>query len=218
MTLAVVTDTIAANPNTAKPNKPYNLVRSEILSVRKEIIDLDVSIDSVGGVFEELLVDHIFPYWYGTPWDFEGHTNEPNQGEIACGYFVTTTLKHMGFNLNRYRLAQQYSLNEVKILSCGEEILDFNTSEIDEVVNDMKNDLEEGIYVIGLSSHVGFMLKRDGELFFIHSNYYDPVAVVIEDASTSEALLSSSLFYLTAISGNSSLMKKWLSSEEIKVQ
>src|SRR6476660_4877291 len=29
----------------------------------------------------------IFPSWYGTPWDFNGTTEVPQQGKIACGYF-----------------------------------------------------------------------------------------------------------------------------------
>src|SRR2546429_7045322 len=34
----------------------------------------------------------IFPSWYGTAWDFYGTTEVPQQGKIACGYFVTTVL------------------------------------------------------------------------------------------------------------------------------
>ena len=38
------------------------------------------------------LADSVFPAWYGTKWDFNGHTNVPKEGLIACGYFVSTTL------------------------------------------------------------------------------------------------------------------------------
>jgi len=31
----------------------------------------------------------IFPSWYGTPWNFNGTTEVPQQGKIACGYFVS---------------------------------------------------------------------------------------------------------------------------------
>ena len=53
------------------------------------------------------LSQQIFPYWYGTRWNYHGTTNVPRKGKIACGYFVTTTLKHAGFKLNRYKFAQQ---------------------------------------------------------------------------------------------------------------
>ncbi len=64
------------------------------------------------------LIDSIFPAWYDTPWDFNGISNVPGEGEIACGYFVSTTLKHAGFNLNRYKLAQQ-GANEIATAICG---------------------------------------------------------------------------------------------------
>ena len=64
--------------------------------------------DSVmSSVLFNSMIDSIFPAWMGTNWDFNGTSNVPKQGEIACGYFVSTTLKHVGFNLNRYKLAQQ---------------------------------------------------------------------------------------------------------------
>jgi len=35
----------------------------------------------------------IFPFWYGTEWDFNGTTQQPGTGRIACGYFVSTVLQ-----------------------------------------------------------------------------------------------------------------------------
>jgi hypothetical protein len=49
-------------------------------------------------------------------WDYNGYTNTPKNGVIACGYFVSTTLKHFGFNLNRYDVAKKYSSSIVKTL------------------------------------------------------------------------------------------------------
>src|SRR5437764_1215954 len=39
----------------------------------------------------------IFPAWFGTPWDFNGTTQTPGEGKIACGYFVTTVMRDLGF-------------------------------------------------------------------------------------------------------------------------
>src|SRR5678815_5098001 len=36
------------------------------------------------------IYSEIFPSWYGTAWDFNGTTEVPQQGKIACGYFVST--------------------------------------------------------------------------------------------------------------------------------
>jgi len=64
------------------------------------------TLDSVSHYFLNTLLNNIVPHWYGTTWAYEGHTNVPVQGEIACGYFVSTTLRHFGFKLNRYKMAQ----------------------------------------------------------------------------------------------------------------
>ena len=50
------------------------------------------------------LTKKVFPYWYGTPWSFNGHTEQPKNGSIACGFFVGTILRDIGFNIDRIRL------------------------------------------------------------------------------------------------------------------
>ena len=74
-----------------------------------------------GEDFENYLVNEIIPHWYGTEWDFNGYTAVPNQGVIACGYFVSTTLLHMGINVNRYKMAQQAGLYEAQTLALSED-------------------------------------------------------------------------------------------------
>ena len=69
--------------------------------------------------FYYVMTDSVFPDWMGTKWDFNGVSNVPGKGMIACGYFVSTTLKHIGFNLNRYKLAQQAAYTVIDVL-CGE--------------------------------------------------------------------------------------------------
>src|SRR5687768_5014531 len=90
----------------------YAEVKSEILAIRSFVRNHPISDDSLSSLVTDLLVDRIIPYWIGTPWSFEGHTSIPNSGKIACGYFVSTTLLDLGFNLNRYTFAQQAPENE----------------------------------------------------------------------------------------------------------
>ena len=73
------------------------------------------------------------------------------------------------------------------------------------------------LYLVGLSSHVGFIEKKDGAIYFIHSNYFGPVAVEKELAKNSDALNSSDVFVLGNISGNSELMKKWRDNIKINI-
>lgn len=67
----------------------------------------DLILREAGDVFREAVARDIAPFWYGTPWDFNGTTEQPGTGAIACGYFVTTVLRDAGVQLERVRLAQQ---------------------------------------------------------------------------------------------------------------
>ena len=70
--------------------KDYPQTLDSIKSIKKVL--KDKSINKIGEKFTSLLTDKIFPYWYGTDWDFNGTTQKPNEGKIACGYFVTCLL------------------------------------------------------------------------------------------------------------------------------
>lgn len=174
--------------------------------------------DNLPLLFENTLLNKIIPFWYGTPWDFNGHTNYPNEGKVACGYFVSTTLKHLGLNLNRYKLAQQLPIHEAKSLSVGKEILEINEDTFEKCFEKIKDNLKSRIYFIGLdASHVGFLLNRKGTFFFIHSNYGIPQEVVIELAQESNVLKSFSHFYITELSTNKELIKHWVTGDKISI-
>ena len=48
-----------------------------------------------------------------------------------------------------------------------------------------RKNYKEGLYFIGLDNHVGFLLFRNNELYFIHSNYSSPAIVKLEKAKYS---------------------------------
>lgn len=183
----------------------YAKVKSQAEQLRKE--------QASGTVFEEHLLNQIIPHWYGTEWDFNGYTDVPNQGVIACGYFVSTTLKHMGINLNRYHLAQQAGLNEAKSLAIVDSNY-FTVYGMDQLKISM-NQEKDGIYFVGLDNHVGYLLKRNAQLYFIHSNYIDD-KVMIEKIDESAAF-SSNIYVVAEISTNETLMKYWHSGEVVKI-
>lgn len=197
-------DTLSVYDVQIEYQKQIGLIRKS----KSNISDLD----SLGSYLHEKLTSEIFPAWYGTTWDYNGYTNYPRKGEIACGYFVSTTLKHIGFNLNRYDLAKKYSSSIVKSL-CDSSSTFNDIEKMYEFINKQDDDL----YVVGLSSHVGFIEKKDNEIYFIHSNYIGPVAVEKEIAIESEALNSSSVFVLGNISGNEILLEKWKNNTAFKI-
>ncbi len=200
---------------TLKDNAKYLDRKAQALQLRNklrlQVSQGEISIDSAGVVFTEFLVNKIIPHWYGTDWDFNGYTDVPNQGLIACGYFISTTMKHMGVNINRYRLAQQAALNGAKSI-----VDDYSKFKWYKKVDELYV-LKEGLYKCGLDNHVGYLLKRKGELFFLHSSYIGEAKVTCEFARESPALNSSNNYLITPITSNRYFIKKWLYNERFEV-
>lgn len=170
-----------------------------------------ISFDNIKTAFANQLVDKIIPHWYGTPWSFGGHTAIPNEGKIACGYFISTTLRDMGVNINRYKLAQKSPIDEAKMISCGSEINKVEQEDPEKAFEEIDTLTQEGLYFIGFDEgHVGYLLKREGELFLIHSNYLNPVSVCMETLKESRVFKRFTKFHLVAISHNDTLLQRWL--------
>ncbi|MCP4521926.1 MAG: hypothetical protein GY827_09605 [Cytophagales bacterium] len=192
--------------------------QSQLLTWYNKQSNKQVALDSIRKVFTYQLTKKIIPYWYGTKWDFNGYTNIPNQGEIACGYLVSTTLKHTGLQLNRYRMAQQSALSAIKTVCGKEKPLHFQQGDdITAMIKSMNKKLKDGLYVLGMDYHVGYLLKEKNKLYMIHGSYFEPQKVVKEEISVSPAFESSEHFYVGNITYNDKLMKKWIKKETIKI-
>lgn len=174
---------------------------------------------NAGIYITEQLINNLFPHWYGTTWSFDGYSALPNQGEIGCSYFVSTTLLHVGFNLNRYRLAQQGPLSEARSLQIkGAPISIDLTGDFDGFVPEVQKQCEEGLYFIGLGhSHVGYLYYREQECYFIQSSYGKSGQVEIDYANDSDILTGFSNFVLVPITTNAVLVEAWLTGEEVVV-
>lgn len=208
-----IIDTIGLEINFT-PGTDYNTAK---LTSSPLINNLKNSNDSLKKqALENLILNQLIPYWYGTPWDFSGYTETPKKGVIACGYFVSTVMKHAGFKVDRYKLAQQNPLNEAKTVAAGDsvEIYEMNSSQLQKIFNEK---YEDGLYFVGLDFHVGFLLFRNNELYFIHSNYIGAEGVVFEKAVYSEAFNAASAYRVAEISTNEKLLEKWVKSEQIKI-
>lgn len=164
--------------------------------------------DQAPQYFVDLLVDSLFPYWYGTPWDFNGYTEHPRQGKIACGYFISTTLRDMGLAINRYKIAQKASLDILKTFVQPGKIHKFR--EFEQMNQYLASSREDEVLILGLDYHVGFVVRKDGQLYFIHSNYFGNSQVEKEDFNKSYSAQSSELFYLGSLSDNPRFIARWV--------
>lgn len=177
-----------------------------------------ISMDSVGIAFTQHLLSQIIPHWFGTPWAFSGYTDTPQKGEIACGYFVSTTLLHSGLNLNRYKLAQQSPENEALMLSLGDTVWVTQREQASQVLDFWRTTLRDGLYFIGLGqSHVGYLLKQGNGFYLIHSNYSAPQEVLVQRVEES-VLMGFQKFHLTDLTFNQRLIKYWLNQETMPLQ
>lgn len=133
----------------------------------------------------------LLPYWLGTGWSFNGTTQIPGQGTIACGYFVTTVLRDAGISLERVKLAQMASEDMIKILCKKEKIKRYHNAGIGDFVNSVKKQ-GYGLYVVGLDLHTGFVLcDSSNDVYFIHSSGIPPYCVVKEQGLQSPLLINS---------------------------
>ena len=167
-----------------------------------------------GTVVTRYIYTEIFPSWYGTPWDFYGTTEVPQQGKIACGYFVSTVLRDAGWRVQRARLAQQASENIILSLTTDSYVKRFRSVPISDFVTAVKK-WGVGIYVVGLDIHTGFIVNTGGEVYFIHSSYVEPYTVVRERASESKILAASKYRVLGRITADGKFIEKWLLRKEI---
>lgn len=197
----------------------YATIKSNINSNRKQLSQLyktstnkSETLNHVRDKFTNHLVNDIIPQWFGTKWSFEGYTEIPKTGSIACGYFVSTTLRDMNLNVNRYKLAQKAPYHEATVIACGTPIETLQNKTKEELKTYFLTNKKDGLYFIGLDFHVGFLLKENENLYFIHSNYINnsgPTKEKIEDSK----VMNSSVYHFCNITHNDILLKKWLNNE-----
>ena len=202
----------------ASSTQSYAEAKSQMLALRNKTRQQLASgaIDSTqaGALFTEGLLTSLIPHWYGTPWDFNGYTDTPKQGKIACGYFVSTTLLHMGIMLDRYKLAQQGPRDEAIALSLHKGWRTVAGFPADARAKGINESLKEGLYFIGLGeSHVGYLLKKEGELYLIHANYTGDAVVTIQPLMQS-VFQHFTTWHIAEITYNRALLRYWLSGEK----
>ncbi len=184
----------------------YRAARTE--SRRQEVLadarDLLVSV----------VADRIAPRWYGTRWAYEGTTQTPRKGSIACGYFVSTVLRDAGVVLERVSLSQQPAERIILSLTSEPYVRRFSDASMERFVSEVL-DTGEGLYVVGLDRHVGFLICRGGKVRMVHSSGLSPWAVVSEPAMQCQALFRSRYRVIGRISGDDSLLRDWLLGQPV---
>ncbi|MDR0825266.1 MAG: hypothetical protein LBN74_09245 [Prevotella sp.] len=151
--------------------------------------------------------DDFFRSWYNTPWTFHGHSQTPKEGSIACGYFITTTLRDMGFNIPRIKWAQQTS--EYMIKKITTDVKRFRQKPMIDVINYIKTK-GEGLYIVGLDCHVGYIYYQNGSMSFVHANYYRPKIGVMSEPMTGRNPLNDSKYRVIGKIFDKEMVRNWI--------
>jgi hypothetical protein len=161
--------------------------------------------------FANAVTNTIAPAWLGTKWDFNGITEVPQQGKIACGYFVTTVLRDAGLPIARVKLAQCASEQLVTTLVQDKYVKRFSNIDMNNFMAYLKLN-EFGLYVIGLDNHTGFIFNDGLDIWFIHATFIGTGDVQKEKAATSSILQQSKYRIVGKISGDELVLGKWINN------
>lgn len=156
----------------------------------------------------QTMTQQIFPTWYGTPWDFNGTTRTPQKGQIACGYFVTNTLTDLGFDIPRVKWAQSASEVFIKQLAFGN-IQRFYNKPMATIKAALQTS-GNGLYLVGLDNHTGFVWVEDDKILFIHADYYNPERGVVAQPLLDQSPLTDSLYRVFGKLFSDKMLVHWL--------
>lgn len=194
---------VAKHAENHAPKQTYAQFKDSVAVLLKSIDGNDI--EQKSNLLYNLISEGLVEHWVGTPWDFNGTTRTPNQGHIACGYFVTNTLSDLGFDIQRIKLAQVASSEMIKTLCIETKWI----SGFDNFSAYMKKQNKNAIYIVGLDFHAGFVIKKGDETYFFHSNYIQAEGVILERIEQSKALLNNQAFFIGNLTENKELLRVW---------
>lgn len=148
--------------------------------------------------------------WLGTPWDFNGTAHQPGPNKVACGYFVSSVLQDAGFKVEWAPLAQQASQNILATFLPDDELHIRVDADYERFVDELLA-FGPGIHIVGLDSHVAFLVASpDGTMRFIHSSGSSPWCVVDENRDTAHTLQRSRYRVFGLLTANRDVITAWL--------
>lgn len=209
----------------AETAKKYSKVLQELKKARKEYQskyhsaskkEKEILLEEAGDYLERVFNQEIVLLWLKTDYDFNGTTQTPRNGEIACGYLVSTIIKQLGFNINRVKMAQAPSLASIRTLAPRKDR--FYIRPASSPSGSLKQKLAttgKGLYIIGLDYHTGFIIYNNEGIQFFHTGF----RYVIK-----EPLKRSYRITFGARKGiyggkpfTKSMLKKWMTKEPIQL-
>ncbi|MFC1654360.1 hypothetical protein ACFL2F_01030 [Myxococcota bacterium] len=174
----------------------------------------------------KMITRRIFPPWMGTPWHMgkDDDALMPHQEgkRISCSMFVTAVLQNAGLQLdNRKRWADSRALYIQRSLAPEPEDLHRYFSIPPRELAGKLGKLEDGLYLIGLNCHVGFVIIQNKKVHFVHSNYVDPEEGVVDELlEESQAIMNSQPvgYWITPVFQDDRLIEFWLEGKPVPIR
>ena len=168
------------------------------------------------------ITDTIFPAWMGTSWGLGPHSTalRPHQPGmvVGCSYFVTGVLLNAGLRLSsRARFAQAPSALMQQALTPDARHLHRYPGLRLEVLTRRLLALGDGVYIVGLNIHTGFLVIEAGTVRVVHASYAPPQQVVDEPLGESAVIALSRRrgYVVTPIFKDDRLVNYWLSGRPV---
>ncbi len=205
---------VIKEPSTLSPNIKhinYDSCKKQILRIKQNnaLQWNNLSIQQKQQVFTKAITNTIIPAWIGTAWSYSGTSQIPQQGSIACGYFVTTVLQDGGVQLARIKLAQCASEQMIETLVQPKLIKRFSNLPMANFLATIKQ-MGYGLYIVGLDNHTGFIYNDNKTVHFIHSTFVGTKNVQWENAEKSWVLSNSKYKVLGKISETGNILNNWI--------
>jgi hypothetical protein len=176
-------------------------------------------------LLEDTIIEELFPAWLGMPWGMGSDStatrpHEPGM-KVGCSYFVTSVLLSVGVQLeNRFTFAQAPAIHIQRSLAPDQDSLHRYFSIPAERLRDHIAALGDGLYIIGLDTHVGFVVVRDKEVRFVHASYTEDRVVSDELLVESTAIANSRPkgYFVTPLFQDGRLVDLWLRGQSVPFQ
>ena len=171
------------------------------------------------------IVRRLIPPWLGMPWGMgrDATAIRPHQPgmKISCSYFVGAILGGAGVHLaDRFRFAQAPAL--VIQRAVGGPIHRFLSISGDRLSAGIRA-LGDGVYLIGLDVHIGFVVVDGDDVRLVHASYTDHQVVTDEPLATAAAIAHSrhAGYFVSPVvvasDDDDELVDRWLTGRPIAV-
>jgi hypothetical protein len=197
-------------------------------------LELRAAIDEAGraavrararAVMARAIEEIAFPAWMGTPWGMgpKATARRPHQPgrAVGCSGFVVATLENIGLRFaGRARFIQARALHLQRSLAPAAADLHHVAGAPAEELTASVAALGDGLYLIGMRYHVGFVRVREGRVELIHAGATGSRSVQREELAAAPPVIASrpSGYFVTPLLADDRLVDSWLLGRPVRFQ